>query len=87
MHTADLFALSRRRFLWNAGGGIAGVALSQLLAREAGAFGPGLPRGLHHPAKVQRVIQLFMNGGTSQMDTFDYKPALAKFHGQMLARK
>ena len=40
--------------------------------------------GLHHPAKVRRVIQLFMNGGVSQMDTFDHKPALAKLHGQRL---
>ena len=38
--------------------------------------------GLHHRAKVKRVIQLFMNGGASQMDTFDYKPELAKLHGQ-----
>ena len=38
--------------------------------------------GLHHRAKVKRVIQLFMNGGVSQMDTFDYKPELIKRHGQ-----
>ena len=38
--------------------------------------------GLHHRAKVRRVIQLFMNGGVSQMDTFDYKPELARRHGQ-----
>lgn len=78
---------SRRRFLWNAGGGMAGVALSQMLMREAAGQGAGLPRGLHHPARVQRVIQLFMNGGASQMDTFDYKPGLAQHHGQMLGPK
>ena len=38
--------------------------------------------GLHHRAKVRRVIQLFMNGGVSQMDTFDYKPELHRRHGQ-----
>lgn len=38
--------------------------------------------GLHHGAKVRRVIQLFMNGGASQVDTFDYKPSLEKHHGQ-----
>ena len=38
--------------------------------------------GLHHRAKVHRVIQLFMNGGVSQMDTFDYKPELNRRHGQ-----
>ena len=38
--------------------------------------------GLHHRARVRRVIQLFMNGGVSQMDTFDYKPELDRRHGQ-----
>src|SRR6185437_9108358 len=38
--------------------------------------------GLHHPAKAKRVIQLFMNGGASQCDTFDYKPALAQLDGR-----
>ena len=46
------------------------------------ATAAGLNGGLHHPAKVRRVIQLFMNGGVSQMDTFDYKPELARRHGQ-----
>ncbi len=43
-----------------------------------------MSEGLHHPAKARRVIQLFMNGGASPMDTFDYKPALERLHGQML---
>jgi hypothetical protein len=38
--------------------------------------------GLHHAPKAKRVIQLFMNGGASQCDTFDYKPELIKRHGQ-----
>jgi hypothetical protein len=38
--------------------------------------------GLHHKARARRVIQLFMNGGVSQCDTFDYKPELIKRHGQ-----
>lgn len=81
MHT------SRREFLWRSGGGLGGIALAQLLA-EAGEL-PGVPRpkaelngGLHHAAKVRRVIQLFMNGGVSQPDTFDYKPELEKRHGK-----
>ena len=41
----------------------------------------------HRPARVNRVIQLFMTGGASPMDTFDYKPALEKLHGQMLGPK
>ncbi len=42
---------------------------------------------LHHAPRVRRVIQLFKNGGASPMDTFDYKPALEKYHGQSLARR
>jgi hypothetical protein len=38
--------------------------------------------GLHHPPRARRVIQLFMNGGASQMDLFDYKPELVKRHGE-----
>ena len=72
----------RRDFLWNLGGGFAGLAFSQLFSREALAAG-----GQHHPPKVKRVIQLFMTGGASPMDTFDYKPALEKLHGQMLGPK
>lgn len=74
--------LSRRRFFSQIGGGFAGLALSQMLARETSAAGIA-----HHPAKVKRVIQLFMTGGASPMDTFDYKPALEKLHGQMLGPK
>jgi hypothetical protein len=82
---------SRRDFLWQAGGGVAGIALSQLLTRDA--FGeipvprPHFNGGLHHPARVKRIIQLFMNGGVSQMDTFDYKPELERLHGQKLGPK
>jgi hypothetical protein len=78
---------SRRDFLFHAGGGLGGLALTQLLA-EAGELPGGVkPKaefngGLHHVAKVKRVVQLFMNGGVSQMDTFDYKPELIKGHGK-----
>jgi uncharacterized protein (DUF1501 family) len=72
--------ISRRELLGHAGGGFGALALAQLLAAEA----PRAERsgGLHHPAKVRRVIQLFMNGGASQMDTFDHKPELEKRHGE-----
>src|SRR5882724_10919480 len=78
---------SRRDFLWSAGGGLGGIALAHLLG-VADARGdlplpsPELNGGLHHRAKVRRIIQLFMNGGVSQMDTFDHKPELIKKHGQ-----
>ena len=76
---------NRRSFLFQAGGGLGGLALAQMLG-EAGEAGtkpnPAFNGGLHHPAKVKRVIQLFMNGGVSQPDTFDYKPELEKGHGK-----
>jgi hypothetical protein len=84
--------MPRRQFLWRSGGGLGGIALAELLGREgllAGTDAPAKPLaqraqsngGLHHPARARRVIQLFMNGGVSQMDTFDYKPELARRHG------
>lgn len=82
------FLSTRRRFLHALGGGLGSVALTQWLAAagELGEFRFG-SGGLHHPAKARRVIQLFMNGGVSAMDTFDYKPALERLHGQMLGPK
>jgi hypothetical protein len=80
--------LDRRSFLWRFGGGLGGIALAHLLGTEGllagGRVGrPGVLRdGLHHPARAQRVIQLFMNGGASQIDLFDYKPELVRRRGQ-----
>ena len=56
---------SRRQLLWNIGGGLGGLAVAQLLEREALSLenkspNPAFNGGLHHPAKVKRVIQLFM---------------------------
>src|SRR5215212_1605314 len=78
---------SRREFLSHAGGGFGALAMAQLLAvddlrAESPRPKPEFNGGLHHPAKVRRVIQLFMNGGVSQMDTFDHKPSLDKRHGE-----
>ncbi len=69
------------------GGGFGGLALVHLLGQDAlladaGKPMPELNGGLHHRAKVKRVVQLFMNGGASPMDTFDHKPRLAELHGQ-----
>jgi hypothetical protein len=81
--------LERRRFLWESGGGLAGIALADLLARDGLLAAAGKPKprpefngGLHHPAKAKRVVMLFMSGGASQCDTFDYKPLLENRHGQ-----
>jgi len=80
---------SRRGFLWNIGGGLGGIAVSQMLARHSLSAdidqpNPKFNGGLHHRAKVKRIIQLFMTGGASPMDTFDYKPELERLHGQKL---
>lgn len=79
---------TRRQFLWKTGGGLGGVALAHLLGQQ-GLLASTAPNGvvfnnggLHHPARAKRVIQLFMNGGVSQVDSFDYKPMLEKLHGQ-----
>jgi uncharacterized protein DUF1501 len=76
---------SRRQFLSSSAAGFGAVALTELLA-NSGAYADkpkaDLNGGVHHPAKVKRVIQLFMNGGASQMDLFDYKPELFKRAGE-----
>ncbi len=82
--------MDRREFLWQAGGGLGGVALSYLLGMEGaladtpanGKRRAELNGGLHHKAKAKRVIQLFMSGAASQVDTFDYKPLLHKKRGE-----
>jgi hypothetical protein len=89
----DLF-LTRRDLLRRSGMGFASLGLAGLLAAEGmltsevrgspSSINPLAPRGPHFPAKSKRVIHLFMNGGPSHVDTFDPKPALAKYAGQRL---
>jgi len=59
--------MNRRSFLWNYGGGLGGIALASLLQEEGLLAAES--KGLHHPAKAKRVIQLFMSGAASQCDT------------------
>ncbi len=73
---------TRREFLWQAGGGFAGLALADLMATEAMAASPLAERLPHFAAKAKHCVFLFMNGGPSQVDTFDPKPALTKYHGK-----
>jgi hypothetical protein len=82
--------IDRRRFLWRYGGGLGGIALAHLLGTEGLLAAdspqprprPDLNGGLHHKAKAKRVVQLFMSGAASQVDTFDYKPRLLQRNGQ-----
>ena len=83
----DSSYLDRRDFLRESAGGLGGIALAHLLGRTGLLAQTGKPRpewngGLHHPAKAKRVVQLFMSGAASQVDTFDYKPELNRRHGE-----
>src|SRR5713101_2126370 len=82
-------ARSRRDFLVRAGGGFGALALSWLLARdgygdEKTRSNPLAARQPHHDAKANSVIFMFMVGGPSQVDLFDPKPELTKWHGKPL---
>jgi hypothetical protein len=77
----------RRNFLKNVAGGIGMMALGDLLARDgyaAANVNPLAPRKPHFAPKARRVIFMFMEGGPSQMDLFDPKPELQKWHGKSL---
>lgn len=79
---------TRRDLLRASAHGFGALALQGLLAREGRAAAPRInplaPRKPHFPSNIKSVIFLFMVGGPGQMDTFDPKPALAKFEGQKL---
>ncbi len=71
---------TRREFLWEVGGGFAGLALLDLLTRDGFFTGTAAAQAPPRP-RARRAVFLFMNGGPSHVDTFDPKPALARFHG------
>ncbi len=73
---------TRRDFLWQTGGGFAGVALTHLLTQDSFWKVEAASRAPHFPAKAKRAVFLFMNGAPSQVDTFDPKPELTKRNGQ-----
>src|SRR4051794_36276478 len=86
---------TRREFLWEAGAGFTGLALTGLLSQD-GFFNsaaaseprdradPHAVRQPHLPARARSVIFLFMYGGPSQVDTFNYKPQLYPLDGQTI---
>src|SRR5947207_2818334 len=84
---------TRREFLWEAGAGFTGLALTGLLTLDGffnkagaqpatGVVNPLAPRLAHFAPKAKSVIFLFMYGGPSQVDTFDYKPELYGLDGR-----
>src|SRR6202158_3441826 len=102
-HRCSRHFWDRREFLFRSGGGISGLALAYLLDRqgppsaepavgdacEAAPVGvnPYAPRPPHFKPRATAVISLFMGGGWSQVDTFDPKPALAKYAGEPIDGK
>ncbi|MFN0171186.1 MAG: DUF1501 domain-containing protein, partial [Bryobacteraceae bacterium] len=85
--TSEFCGRSRREFLWEAGGGFAGTALTWLLSQSgffaaAAESSPLAPKAPHFAAKAKSCIFLFMYGGPSQVDTWDPKPMLNKYHGE-----
>ena len=82
-------SLGRRDFLTRFATGLGGVALASLLGREGSLQAATLSEASHvplpnHSPKAKRAIQIFLQGGLSQVDSFDYKPDLAKYHGKAL---
>ena len=77
--------LTRRQFFSRSATGIGTAALASLLRPSVFAADPGEVLGKPHFApQAKRVIYLFMHGGPSQLDLFDYKPGLRALHGQEL---
>src|SRR4051812_49770154 len=82
-----LHQTTRRHFFEQCGVGVGKIALASLLANEMARAGDALanpltPKAPHFTPKAKRVIYLFMAGAPSQLDLFDYKPALQKFDGK-----
>src|SRR5262249_1398699 len=90
---------SRRDFLFQSSGGIGGLALGQmvfeqkLVAQQSPvdacaatqiAGNPLAPKAPHFKPRAKAVISIFNTGGVSQMETFEYKPAMEKYAGQVL---
>src|SRR5206468_1352785 len=87
---------TRREFLWEAGAGFTGLALTGLLSQDgffaaepapAPSANPLAPRLPHFAGKAKSVIFLFMYGGPSHVDTFDYKPTLYDLDGKTVPVK
>jgi hypothetical protein len=86
---ADSSDVSRRNFFSWVGGGLGTAALVGLLGGDRSARAAAVPGEAddpppHRPPRATRAIHIFLCGGLSQVDSFDYRPALARLHGQPL---
>ncbi|MGK0264177.1 MAG: hypothetical protein ACI8UD_002835, partial [Planctomycetota bacterium] len=90
----DLCGHTRREFLWQTGAGFTSLGLIDTLTRDGffdkldrksgGEGGPLAPKAPHHAPKAKACIFLFMYGGPSHVDTFDYKPKLYPLDGKTI---
>ena len=80
------YPISRRAMLARCGMGLGSLGLLTLLQDEGllGAVNPLAPKQTHFVGKAKAVIWIFVNGGPSHVDTWDYKPALEKMDGKTL---
>src|SRR5438876_2282062 len=83
--------MTRRKLLFDSYLGLGGLALLDMLAADSAQASnepdsPMAPKPPHHSCKAKSCIFLFMEGGVSQMDTFEYKPALVKYAGQQMPK-
>ena len=93
-HHDSPMSMTRREMLKRCGMGLGMIGLSSILKQEGllassnplgeTALSPMAPKLPHFAPRVKRVIWLFINGGPSHMDTWEYKPNLAKYHGKEL---
>ncbi len=90
IHTADrphadkMGLLSRRAVLRHSAMGFGNLAFASMLCQQGLAEGASSSQAVMLPARAKRVIFLFMKGGPSHIDTFDFKPELQKRDGQEL---
>jgi uncharacterized protein DUF1501 len=99
-HLDPSLALTRRDLLGRCGMGFGMIGLAGVLSDDrslglvsparagsptpSGLLSPMAPKSPQFPGKAKQIVHLFMNGGPSQVDTFDPKPMLAKYHGKTL---
>ena len=75
---------TRRHWMRQCGMGFGGLALADLISSSARAEDTGGAVMTHFPGKAKHVIHVFLNGGVSQVDTFDPKPELTRMDGKPL---
>jgi hypothetical protein len=86
MPSATSYLADRRRFLGDLGTGLGAIALASLLDSD-GRSAERDTAGPHFTPRAKRAIHIFSPGGVSHVDTFDYKPELARHHGKPLTGK